>query len=1496
MNVIRTRYGDGNIYTYSGIVLTSVNPYRHLSVYEREVIWAYNERRREELEPHLFAIAEEAYQSLRKEGKSQSIIVSGESGAGKTISAKYIMRYLAELCSDESPILGEITLDFKGDCIMGEGSTKASLEDKILATNPILEAFGNSKTLKNDNSSRFGKYIQIYFDSESNIVGAALRSFLLEKTRVVSQAPGERNFHIFYQLLKGCPELERNELLLLERWKDYRYLANSGTSDINGIDDGQEFKITSEAMSIAGFTKEHQFSIFRVIAAILLLGNIDFEEDHQGYALIKDRKTLDNTARLLGLNSDKLMASLLKRRLTTATETVDALHSIAQATATRDIFAKHLYSQVFDHIIGQLNSILSPYDDVNHSNNFIGVLDIYGFERFKVDSFEQFCINYANEKLQNMFNLHVFDLEQKLYTEEGIIWSFIDFADNRLCTDLIEGKLGILDLLDEECRFPTGSDESFVRKLLEYHQHGRTEQAKYLYHPKLAANNIFAVRHFAYEVEYSAEHFLEKNRDTLAPDMLVSLLSSSSYDFIKNLCHRPDNDSCSTTSSPKKRSREPTGGQWKHSTGNLFKQSLNELMNTLYATRVHYIRCIKPNEDKAPFQFNAPFVMQQLQACGVLETIRISAAGYPGRWTFDDFVERFSLLASDPVSVRIIENHREACVKLLDDLMMSECDFQVGKTRIFMRAGVLGLLEMARTTKLAVSAKIIQASTRRDFARFEYETMKRSSLFIFSYVKKHLGRLLYDSLCRERAINTVISYYIGHVATCYRRRAIVAASILCATFRFMLSIRSFSTVREQQARQCLSQTINSLYHHRWFKRSLRIALVIQSRYRQTVAWMALLKLREEAFSYEHLKETFKSQSRRLTDLTLQLRLAEEHLLYERSVNNSLREKFLNQTKPDDTNLNERIHELEIALVQLKEKLVEAQLSIESYQNMVENLEVANNELFEKNENLLKQLRVFRLEKLNADQISTASDKKLQQSLANILLRDTFAPPKTLRHLRVLSFDSRLSQLYNNLELPEITRPATVYLAEGKSHELATSLNDAGCLNELVHIVTSAKYDGENEFIPAKVFSLWILSWLRVGSNSNLVQSYLAQILNNVKMVLMGSNPQRRPSELVGRPVDADAKIAFWIANLFDFLCFLQYAVVDTMEHQKDPAEAPSDQMAILMQLRTDVARAVEELCRVWLADLFRTLLKMGVSALLDYQGLSGFGSDQASPVIAGKSSLRLLIRPFMTTGGARNNSVREQCSIDDLVNTLGRLAQVMKTSHLQQELAMQIMTAVMTNICSSSFNQLILRKNYATWKRGIQIQYNISRLEEWATTLNANHPSFFFSASTLTSPITSPVSGGGSFVSSGSPLVCIEPLVQAVKLLQLAKTRAASDIDILIAACPRLRLAQIRKILSVYVPDIYEDGPVAPEVLRALTLRIEEQEKEREKGETMETLPEVQPQILPLQLSIRPMPPTAFEKLPSNVVPPLLWKIFALLNSAEQKESATDDVDDGDKL
>ncbi|KAJ3833808.1 P-loop containing nucleoside triphosphate hydrolase protein [Lentinula raphanica] len=706
LHVIRNRYeSHKELYTYSGIVLVAINPFTDVPIYGQEVIQTYAqtaEKKRNELDlsPHLFTIAEEAYTAMQRDLKDQTIIVSGESGAGKTESAKYIMRYMASMKTNVSDVIHEEA-----------GSSGTSVEYQVLATNPILEAFGNAKTSRNDNSSRFGKYIQILFDSDYTIVGARIRTYLLERSRISFQQRSERNYHIFYQLCQGVATLSESERARfgldglrtdLTDGNSFRYLATSASSfRIDNVDDAANFTATRQALSVVGIDSEKQYSIFRLLAAILHLGNIDIQHRRDVKDAIIDSKTDSALAKamdLLGINAEQFARATTKKVIDARGEKYESARTVDQAVGVRDGVAKFIYNSIFDWLVRRINESLgesrgtgitseegSSEGEHRPETKFIAVLDIYGFEHFQTNSFEQFCINYANEKLQQQFVSHVFKLEQAEYAQEAIDWTTIDFSDNQPCIDLIEGKLGILALLDEESRLATGTDDSFIDKLNSQLK-SPSSHHKAIFKDHLHGNEAFTIAHYAGDVSYNVEGFLEKNRGTV-PDEHRDLLMGSTNEFLREVVEVGfnvgiDNHANSHPHTSKGANAKPDGmlsprlGGTAHSNEpgkavsgrkptqcSVFKSSLLTLTEALQQTSVHYIRCIKPNETKTPWAFDGSLVAAQLRACGVLETIRITSEGYPTRWTYGDFAERFVDIRYS--FLRLKNRHRRRPVLLL---------------------------------------------------------------------------------------------------------------------------------------------------------------------------------------------------------------------------------------------------------------------------------------------------------------------------------------------------------------------------------------------------------------------------------------------------------------------------------------------------------------------------------------------------------------------------------------------------------------------------------------------------------------------------------------------------------------------------------------------------------------------------------------------------------------------------------------------------------------
>jgi len=592
-----------------------------------------------ELSPHTYAIAEAAYSAMMMDERRQAIMISGESGAGKTESAKMVMQYLAHRAG--GPVV-----------VNGASRVSAPIEQQVLESNPLLEAFGNAKTLRNDNSSRFGKFVEIDFDPTGRVIGATISTYLLERSRVVSVAPGERSFHIFYQICAGADDDLRKALFLPEKSADFEYLRQSKTMTLENMDDAHGFAKTLHAMHIIGLGIEQIESVLKCTAAVMHLGNVNFKVADDAVAdeavIAGDgisSQSLSAAAALLGVPVESLMSVLMSRELRSGSETIVKCYTVKDSIESRDSLAKAIYSRVFDWLVAAVNRKIGSVGGSGRTPRTIGILDIYGFESFETNSFEQLCINLANEKLQQAFNAHVFKAEQEEYASEGIDWSYVEFVDNQDVLDLLEGtskstitvqsmrggkNLGIFSMIDEACRLPRATHEDLAISLRNTFEN----------HPRFSAPKrdqySFVVSHYAGEVRYATDALLEKNRDFVIENQ-QSLMRHGSQPLPGQLF--PQEDQGNQRSSFKLKT-----------IGTRFKSQLNDLGNTLLECQPHFIRCIKPNENSEPGNLSPSYVMEQLRAGGVLEAVRIACAGFPTRKPFMTFLSRYSMLLP-PVSL-----------------------------------------------------------------------------------------------------------------------------------------------------------------------------------------------------------------------------------------------------------------------------------------------------------------------------------------------------------------------------------------------------------------------------------------------------------------------------------------------------------------------------------------------------------------------------------------------------------------------------------------------------------------------------------------------------------------------------------------------------------------------------------------------------------------------------------------------------------------------------
>ncbi|CAL8460835.1 g366 [Coccomyxa elongata] len=831
---LKCRYVLDAIYTYTGSILIAVNPFARLPhLYGPHMMEQYRGRDLGELSPHVYAIADAAYRQMRSEAKSQSILVSGESGAGKTETAKLIMQYLAWIGN------GGVLSD--GD----------SVEQQVLESNPLLEAFGNAKTVRNDNSSRFGKFVEIQFNKAGRISGAAVRTYLLERSRVVQLTDPERNYHIFYQLCDGASPTERQSWQLGQA-KDYHYLNQSSCFQLKDVNNVEEYKRTRRAMSLVGIPEEEQVAVCQTVAAVLHLGNVSFveagEQDSSKVAPGASQQHLAAAAKLLGVAPEGLAHALTTRTRQTTDGPIVSPIDVKAATDNRDSLAKTIYSRLFDWLVAKVNTSIGQDP---HAVSMVGVLDIYGFECFKENDFEQFCINLANEKLQQHFNQHVFKMEQAEYEREAIDWSYITFVDNQDVLDLIEKKpLGILDLLDEQCRFPRATNADLANRLYaspEVSGSGRFSK------PKLSQTG-FSIEHYAGPVTYKTDNFLPKNRDFVVAEHQV-LLQASSEAFVQVLFPAEPEANGNTSK---------VGQGYKFSSvGSRFKRQLQDLMDALHKMEPHYIRCIKPNSFNRPMDFENANVLQQLRCGGVLEAVRISCAGFPTKFPFEDFVDHFWNLVPELLSRDDLDDAalaRAACQKAKLQ------GFQIGKTKIFLRAGQMAELDKIRTELLNRSAIILQRHARGFVARSKYQRKRQAAVTLQAGVRGFLARAEARRLRQLAAATKIQAAARMHAARSRYQRTRSAVLLIQAAYRGHTARAVAADLKKQKAALRIQATWRGYRARRSFLRTRRGVVALQTRWRSKLAKRELRRRRAEARESGKLLQDKQALEQRLKEM------------------------------------------------------------------------------------------------------------------------------------------------------------------------------------------------------------------------------------------------------------------------------------------------------------------------------------------------------------------------------------------------------------------------------------------------------------------------------------------------------------------------------------------------------------------------------------------------------------------------------------------------------
>jgi len=1286
-------------------------------------------------------------------------------------------------------------------------------ERQILATNPIMEAFGNAKTTRNDNSSRFGKYIEIMFNKKTDIVGAKIRTYLLERSRLVFQPLKERNYHIFYQLIAGATDAEREELGLIPV-EHFDYLNQGGFPVIDGMDDKAEFDATRESLTTIGIDATVQSSIFRLLAALLHIGNVKITASRNDSTLSPAEPSLVKACSLLGINPSEFSKWIVKKQLVTRGEKIMSNLTQQQAVVVRDSVAKFLYSSLFDWLVETINKDLATEEVLAQAKTFIGVLDIYGFEHFAKNSFEQFCINYANEKLQQEFNAHVFKLEQEEYLREEIDWTFIDFSDNQPCIDLIEGKLGILAMLDEESRLPMGSDEQFVTKL---HHNFAGDKSKAYKKPRFG-KSAFTVCHYALDVTYESDGFIEKNRDTV-PDEQMELLKSSTNPFISDIldaalrAREKDSGGAAKPASTTVAGRRPgaTAGR-KPTLGGIFKGSLIDLMHTINSTDVHYIRCIKPNEAKEAWKFEGPMVLSQLRACGVLETIRISCAGYPTRWTYEEFAMRYYMLVrSTSWTPEIREMANAILNKAFGEVSRERGQYQFGLTKIFFRAGMLATMENLRTKRLNEAAVMIQKNLLSRYHRRRYLEARTSILQCQAIFRGFMARRLAGNMRCEKAATTIQRVWRGQKEA--RKYNIIRDTIVQfqAMARGHLRRKNIMETRLGNAATIIQRRWRSQQQLKSWRQYRKKVVLVQSLFRGRKARRSYKTLREEA---RDLKQISYKLENKVVELTQSLgAMRRENKVLTGQVESM--ESQLKSWKSRHTTLEARTRELQAEANQagivaaklsaMEEDMKKLQLSYEESTSNVKRLQ-------DEEKTLRNSLHLTTMDLEHARNLGNTNEtEKLSLRQQLIDLQDQLDLAKRSAPLHGEMSNGHSGQPFANglINLVSSKRPKRRSMGPESYNNNYEATNGgynprpvsmaAGGPNPYSHngMPQSPGYQGiefeledllgHEEGLNEEV-SLGLIKNLKIPSPNNepaptekevLFPSYLINLvtsemwnngfvkeserfLANVMQSIQGEVMHQEGDEALNPG-------AFWLSNVHEMLSFV-FLAEDWYETQKtDNFEYDR----LLEIVKHDLESLEFNIYHTWMKVLKKKLQKMIVPAIIESQSLPGFVTNESNRFLG-----KLL---------QSNNT--PAYSMDNLLSVLNGVYKAMKAYYLEDSIITQAVTELLRLVGVTAFNDLLMRRNFLSWKRGLQINYNITRIEEWC-----------------------------KFHDMPEGTLQLEHLMQATKLLQLKKA-TLNDIEIIQDICWMLSPNQIQKLLNQYLIADYE-SPINSEIMKAVASRV----------------------------------------------------------------------------
>ncbi|XP_042055501.1 myosin-17-like [Salvia splendens] len=1394
---LATRYELNEIYTYTGNILIAINPFQRLPhLYDTHMMEQYKGAALGELSPHVFAICDVAYRAMVNEGKSNSILVSGESGAGKTETTKMLMRYLAHL----------------GGRSGVEGRT---VEQQVLESNPVLEAFGNAKTVRNNNSSRFGKFVEIQFDKNGRISGAAIRTYLLERSRVCQISDPERNYHCFY-LLCGAPPEER-EKYKLESPETYHYLNQSKCYKLDGVNDTEEYLATRRAMDIVGISEEEQDAIFKVVAAILHLGNIEFAKGKEiDSSVIKDEKSrfhLNMTAELLKCDVKSLEDALIKRVMVTPEEVITRTLDPEAALGSRDALAKTIYSRLFDWIVEKINTSIGQDP---HSKAIIGVLDIYGFESFKHNSFEQFCINFTNEKLQQHFNQHVFKMEQDDYEKEEIDWSYIEFVDNQDVLDLIEKKPGgIIALLDEACMFPKSTHETFAQKL--YQTFAKNQR---FIKPKLSRTS-FTISHYAGEVTYMADLFLDKNKDYVVAEH-QDLLTASKCTFVAGLFPAlPEESSKSSKFS---------------SIGSRFKLQLQSLMETLSSTEPHYIRCVKPNHVLKPSIFENLNVIQQLRCGGVLEAIRISCAGYPTRRTFDEFLLRFGVLAPEVFEGNY--DDKVACRMILDKMGLK--GYQLGKTKVFLRAGQMAELDARRAEVLGNAAKTIQRQIRTYIYRKEFVSLRHAAILLQSSWRAISARKLYEELQAEAASLKIQKNFRCHTARKFYQNLQRYAIIVQTGMRAMIAHNEFRFRKQTKASIRIQAHVRCHREYSYYRSLQKAAIVTQCGWRQRVARKELRMLRMASRETGALKEAKDKLEKKVEELTWRLqfekRLRTELEETKAQETAKLQEALKSMQKQVEEANARALKEREAARKAIEEAppviketpvmvqdvariealTAEIQIlkaSLQSEKVTAEEAKRACSDAETRNINLTKKLEEAegKVDQLQ-DSIQRLEEKLSNSESENQVLRQqalTMSPTgkaisarprttifqRTPENGKVLNGETKSSA--------QETPLATANPKEPESEEKPQkSLNDKQQENQdlLIKCITQDLGFSSGKPVAACVIYKCLLHWRSFEVERTGVFDRIIQTIGSSVDV-----------------ADNNDVLAYWLCNTSTLLMLLQHTLKASGAASLTPQRRRSSSASLLGRmsqglraspqgaaglsfLNSRLLGKLDDLRQVE-AKYPALLFKQQLTAYLEkiYGMIRDNLKKEISPFIGLCIQAPRTSRSSLGKGRSQANAVAQQALIahwKSIVKCLDKYLKAMNANYVPAFLVRKVFAQTFSFINVQLFNSLLLRRECCSFSNGEYVKAGLAELEQWCCHATEEYV--------------------------GSSWDELKHIRQAVGFLVIHQKPKKTLNEITNELCPVLSIQQIYRISTMYWDDKYGTHSVAPNVISSMRVMMTE--------------------------------------------------------------------------